>query len=260
MEAVGAFRVVGDAFHLYARGIVGFLAASFLMVLPQFLFQSWQGEAGRMALPHGILGPLVSLVLLAAWNAFWLALMIRLAADELEGRAEGLGGAVGKLSASMVLWIMVAELLVALTTGLATLLFIIPGIIVAVRLSLTLPVLVCEGLGPVGAMRRSSRLVKGYGWSVFGAFVLTGIISLICMFLIGTILLAARGLSVGGGSVFDVWTAGINMPSQTILAPLGAIVPTLFYFPLRSRLEAVRPAGAEPLLPGAEPAGAGGSG
>lgn len=251
---------MGDSFVLYARGIVGFLAASFLMALPHFLFQSWQGEAGQMALPHGILRPLVALVLLASWNAFWLALMIRMAADELEGLDEGLGGAVGRLSTPMVLWIMVAELLIALTTGLATLFFIIPGIIMAVRLSLTLPVLVCEGLGPVKAMRRSSHLVKGHGWSVFGAFLLTGIISLICIFVIGTTLLATRGLSAGGSLLVNVWAVGINMPSRTVLAPLGAIVPTLFYFPLRSKLNTPQPAGPESLLPGAEPAEASGRG
>jgi hypothetical protein len=238
---------VWDSFLLYGRRIPSFLAASFLMALPHFLFQSWQWKADKMVMPPGILKPLLALLLLALWSTFWLALMIRLAADEVEDRAEGLGGAVGQLSVAMVVWMIIAELLVSLATGLATLLFIIPGIIVAVRLSLTAPVIVCEGLGPVKAMRRSGRLVKGHGWSVFGAFILLACISLVCVFLVGTVLWASEGFSTTTRSFFKIWVMGINMPTQAILSPFTAIVPTLFYIPLRLKLDA---ASEQPILSG----------
>lgn len=170
LASAQAWAVMADSASLYARRVLGFIAASLLMALPLFLFQAWQWRADHIGLFKGIGPPLMGAALLVLWNVFWVVVMIRLAADEIGGFAEGLGEAVSRLSASTFAWALLAQVLIFVATGFASLMFIIPGIYVAVKLSLTLPVIVCEGLRPVAAMKRSSRLVRDRFWSVLGAF------------------------------------------------------------------------------------------
>jgi hypothetical protein len=210
------------------------------MSLPHLLFQSWQWHTDKVVLPAGILKPLVALALLALWNAFWGVLMIRLAHDEVLGRWEGIGDAVGRLSAAMVFWAIVAQILVSVVSGLALLLLIVPGVIVAVKFSLTLPAVVCEGLGPVSAMKRSSRLVRGHGWSVFGAYSLLFLATIASFLTVGVFLWFAKGPWTAADNFYEVWVSGKNVLAQVLIGPFWAIVPTVFYTSLRSGVDEAR--------------------
>lgn len=236
-----ALSVAADSVALYGRRFLSFITASLLMGLPLSLFHVWQLRTDQMVLPS-VVGPaLMGAVLLALWNVFWVILMIRVAAEEIAGVSEGLGEAVSRLSVSTLAWAVVAQFLVSLATGLASLLFIIPGIIVAVKLSLTLPAVVCEGLGPIAAMRRSSRLVKGHGWSVFGVLCLLFLTTLVASLALGGVLLVAKEPWMTVRTIFHLWTGGSNMLVRILLGPIWAIVPTLFYAAFRFRHDAVSP-------------------
>jgi Membrane domain of glycerophosphoryl diester phosphodiesterase len=56
------------------------------------------------------------------------------------------------------------------------LLFIVPVLVVALRLSLTVPVIVVERVGAVDSMKRSAELTKGSIWRMLGLFVVVGLI------------------------------------------------------------------------------------
>lgn len=59
------------------------------------------------------------------------------------------------------------------------LLFIIPGILAAVRYSMSSYLVVDRGMGPLEAMRKSAEMTRGVRWSLFVAgFVLVGILVL----------------------------------------------------------------------------------
>jgi membrane-anchored glycerophosphoryl diester phosphodiesterase (GDPDase) len=60
----------------------------------------------------------------------------------------------------------------------------VPGIILSVRLSFVPFLVIDEGRGPVEALLESWRRTSGYGWTIFGAFLL-GIV----IFLVGLIIL-----------------------------------------------------------------------
>jgi hypothetical protein len=62
---------------------------------------------------------------------------------------------------------------------LASLLFVVPGIIVALSYFVITPVCVLEGLGPVASLRRSAALTKGLRWRIFGLGMLFGVLYLV---------------------------------------------------------------------------------
>jgi len=65
-----------------------------------------------------------------------------------------------------------AALLTTVLTVLGFLLLIIPGMILSVRLSFVPFLVVDERLGPVEAVRESWRRSAGYGWTIFGFWLL----------------------------------------------------------------------------------------
>lgn len=241
LASARAWAVMADSASLYARRVLGFIAASILMAFPLFLFQAWQWRAGHMGHFKGIGPPLMGAALLALWNVFWVVVMIRLAADEIGGFAEGLGEAVSRLSASTFAWALLAQALISVATGFASLMFIIPGIYVAVKLSLTLPVIVCEGLRPVAAMRRSSRLVRGRFWSVLGALFIMFLATVVGSIALGGSLWAVSGMWTSARTILHLWTGGSAMLAQALFGPFWAIIPTLFYVGLASRHDAIVP-------------------
>lgn len=74
---------------------------------------------------------------------------------------------------------IVISLLISVITGVATLFFIIPGIYVAVVLSLALAVTVFEGTDFGGTWDRCFKLIRDKWWSTFGLIIVMAIIVLI---------------------------------------------------------------------------------
>jgi len=78
-------------------------------------------------------------------------------------------------------------------------LFIVPGIIIATWFILAMYVLVSEDLRGMSALFRSKQLVSGYWWSVFGRFLVLGLVLLVTV--IPFIILTAI---IGGSGYFDI--------------------------------------------------------
>jgi hypothetical protein len=122
--------------------------------------------------------------------------------------------------------------------GLATIALVVPGIWLFVMYSVAVPAMLLERIGPVQALRRSFRLVRGRWWSTAGTllvgYLLIGIIGALVSGAIMVIpsvvaedntLVGALGAVVGG-------TVG-----SVLTTPYSAAVVTLLYFDLRVRKE-----------------------
>jgi hypothetical protein len=126
-------------------------------------------------------------------------------------------------------------LLISILVGLAVLggllLFVIPGIFLAVMFSVSIPALVVENRRGTEAMGRSWNLVKGHFWHAFGLIVLAFIIAGIVAGIIGAI----------GSAISDNWfvTWIFSSISQIIVAPFSALISVLLYLDLRARTEAL---------------------
>ena len=122
--------------------------------------------------------------------------------------------------------ILLVAVLSALAIGAGFILFVIPGFIVLTRLSVAIPAVVIEQRKGTDALGRSWNLVKGYGWPVFGALIVSWLIAGI----VNGILTA-----IGGDNWF---VSGIFAAIGSIITtPFTALVVGLIYFDLRVRKE-----------------------
>ena len=147
----------------------------------------------------------------------------------------------------------VAALVLGIVGGLATLVL---TIWISIRLTLALPAVVLEGVGPAEALRRSWQLVQGTWWRVFGITLLAGIV----VAFIGGILQFPFSIvaSLAGGSgglttMFHAGSTGAAAAAPTVLSlaigaigsiiaatctrPISAGVTVLLYTDMRIRKE-----------------------
>jgi hypothetical protein len=118
--------------------------------------------------------------------------------------------------------VLVAALIALFVTSVATGLLVIPGAWLYTRWSLATPVISREGLGVLGAMRRSNQLVRGNFWLV----LLTATLA----YYLEEVLIhagAEAALMVTGSSTWGEWVGG-SMIAMLVM-PLGAFATSLAY-------------------------------
>ncbi|WP_327307361.1 hypothetical protein OG730_31220 [Streptomyces sp. NBC_01298] len=99
----------------------------------------------------------------------------------------------------------------------------------------------CEGLGPLGALRRSARLVRGAWWRTLGLTALAAALALAAAYAVQLPFAFAGALSlipaVDGGFVHAVLTALGGMLAQTLLLCFPQLTAGLLYADRRIRRE-----------------------
>jgi hypothetical protein len=140
--------------------------------------------------------------------------------------------------------LVVISLNVGVRVMLGILLLIVPGILLALRYSVAIPVAVLEEAGISDSLSRSATLTKGHRWRIlliyFLIFVLVIIGSMLWPFLtkvVGAIF--SSEIRAGQTPVWEevVLQSG-NFLSQSLLSPLMTIALTLVYYDERVRKEA----------------------
>jgi hypothetical protein len=106
-------------------------------------------------------------------------------------------------------------------TVLGLLAFIVPGIIIAVRLSFYCFFIVLDDLKPVDALKKSARVTKEYAWPIANALVTVGIL------LVVSLLLIQMGLSQLG--LYNLYSSTLFDSLFSILGWLSLIVVFRFY-------------------------------
>jgi hypothetical protein len=124
-----------------------------------------------------------------------------------------------------VLWISILAGLCILG---GLILFIIPGIIIAVFLTVVIPALLFENKRGTDSLSRSWNLVKGHFWHVLGVVVVTGLI---------TGVISSIFNALGGSNWFLYWI--MDSIGRIITVPFAALVSVILYLDLRARSEAL---------------------
>ncbi len=109
------------------------------------------------------------------------------------------------------------------------------GIYFLVTWTFIVVVVVLEGQGPMGALRRSSSLVKGHWWRVLG-FMLLSAVAMIAIAL--PLLLATSMISAGNSLLRGLLLNLIMVP----LVPITPLAILMMYYDLRVRKEGLTPA------------------
>ncbi|HKN25569.1 MAG TPA: glycerophosphoryl diester phosphodiesterase membrane domain-containing protein [Candidatus Acidoferrum sp.] len=181
-------------------------------------------------------GGLLALLMMGLAQAATVSAVSELYLGRDTSVTEAYGQAKGSITIVIAILIM---------TGLATIvgmiLLIIPGIYLACRLAVSVPVAIAEKESPVASMERSMELTKGYGWQLFLLFLLVFVLAYVVamilqfpvMFFTVTAALAKHQVSTG----VLVYSYLAEYVSQVIVAPIGTISACLMYYNLRVRKE-----------------------
>jgi hypothetical protein len=121
--------------------------------------------------------------------------------------------------------IFVVAILAFLAIVAGLILFVIPGLIIAIMLSASVPAFVVEGKQGTDALARSWDLVKGNFWHAFGVLFVTGLLTGIVTSVLS---------QIGSGFVIDWITDTIG---NVLVAPYSALVGVLLYVDLRAKSE-----------------------
>ncbi len=184
--------------------------------------------------------PVVALFGTIGWVITTLSngIAVKCSSDILEGIRPSLNRGF-RFTLSSISSLLTTGLIVGVLTILGLILFIIPGVIVALMFSLTVQVIMMERLGVSGSLRRSRELVVGR-WGKTFAVLLLVFTATAAVYVVGDILVSSLG------SPFDPTVDTVRWLMTSILTslvqPLHPIALTCLYYSLRIREKPIRPA------------------
>ena len=247
LRQMGIGELVDGAVKLYRRDWLALTGIAALVLVPLTFIQLWVTQS--MVTSVDVLATdaefqamttqlvLVTLVFVAVQlliaQPFLVAAISRAAADAYLGERVTLGQtlryALSRLPA--ILWVTIITLIV---TTIGFILLIIPGIIAAVRLTLTPAVVVVEDVRGTKAVGRSWRLTDGHFWRVLATLILSGIISFVgaAIIQIPTEVIA----TMLGPEGWPVSALGAAL-ATVLITPFSLLIVVLLYFDLRVRKE-----------------------
>ena len=225
-------RVLSRTFSVLSRNLLPFCIVTVIAALPNLLIYA----PGANGFGPATLTPGASAVRLVL--GFGLAMMLSALSQAivLYGAFQDMRGQPVHLMESLRIGlrrffpVLGVAIGVAVLTGLAGILLVIPAFIVATMLLVAMPACVVEQLGPAASMSRSKQLTKGHRWKIFGLWLLAVFVSGILQ----SVLIGLAGI-IGGPIlaliVFLAWSA--------IFGAFYAIMVVVTYHDLRVAKEGV---------------------
>ncbi len=137
-------------------------------------------------------------------------------------------------------WLFLLAIVLIIAEAFGYILFIVPGLMLAVAWMVAVPAQVVEHTGVFGAISRSAELTRGHRWAIFGLLIIYFIASLVLQgSIIGIIAALAVSLSP---SMSQTATQLVAQPLLNVTTSLiGAAGVASIYYELRSNREGIGP-------------------
>lgn len=206
---------LGEAFSIYRDQAGVLLPIAFWLFLGVAILEAVLGED---------IAILAVALLTLALAFLYQGMVVGLVRDVQDGRRDS---SIRELVGSVVPVLMPligAGLLTALGIVFGSLLLIVPGLYLLTIWAVTAPVIVVERRGVFDALGRSRQLVRGNGWPVFGAVIVSVLIGLLV-----AVALTSLAESISDDPIMDVVFYAL---SSTVTAPIEALVAAVVYFRL----------------------------
>jgi hypothetical protein len=247
-------EILDEAFRIYRANFALMFGVALVATLPTLVQAIGSGSGGTMALLQQFQAASGNEVAPPDTSLFWLVgvgfllafimLPITTAAPYFAASAVTLGlpATVGSIlrDALRNYWRVWGLLLINLALALTMILILtIPFVVlILIRWSFQYPVLYLEHAGVGGSLSRSSALVKGSWWRIFGVLFIVGLMVGVIGFVVGAMggllsLVAPAGLARG------VVSGVLSSLVRAVLEPYTAIAATLLYLDMRVRKESL---------------------
>ncbi|HEY1384392.1 MAG TPA: hypothetical protein VGF43_12295 [Dongiaceae bacterium] len=229
-------RVIGDSIGIYARNFVGFSFLALLIGLIYLLVAMYdlsQVPLEESAAPSlsGTGGNMLARMLV---NVLTQAAIIYGTFQDLRGNKAGIADCIARGLAS-VIPVIVGSILLIIGVGLASLLLLIPGIIVALMWWVYVPVIVVERKGIFESFGRSRELTNGRRWSIFGLAIIIVVLTGVVGAIVNLIAVAAVSGSSDPAFFFTIADYVLN----AIITAFGAVLVAVGYYYLRVEKEGI---------------------
>jgi MFS family permease len=256
-------RVISRLFGVVQRNFAAFLllsvllvglptaAASFLrlmLIAPAF---SNATVSNDLALSFAPLLFLASSLIAVVANAVLQGAVIYATVSDLSGRKVSFGEALSS-GLHFFLPLIGVGLIAGVCCFFGFLIFIVPGVLLALAWSVATPAMVIERTGVFGAFSRSAELTRNHRGAIFALAILAIIFGAIIQALVGGVMLAGGFTMVSGnpnpagGALFSfaILQSIATLVAQTVSAMIGSAGVASVYYELRYVKEGV---GAEQL-------------
>lgn len=229
-ERIEPGEVISYSFGIYFRNFFAFFAVTLIAYSPVIAITIFTLTGGLEGLDVSIMASVVFFVTIAAAMLafpFATAALSYGVLQNLRDKKPEIGELIGVGLRMMITVIAVAILQFLATMG-GFILLIIPGIIIGVALTVSIPVAVEERPGAFKALRRSFELTKGYRGKIFLVFFGLGLINMVAA-------LVVAGITY----VSPIAGSGLDMLREIIHTGVSATAAALLYYQLRSVKESL---------------------
>jgi hypothetical protein len=185
-------------------------------------------------------GALASLLLLYLMIGVAQSATVAAVSDLYLGRTTSVAEAYGQAK-GIILTVFGVMILCYLATVVGMIFLIIPGIYLACRLAVSVPVAIVEKDSAVASMERSMELTKGFAGQMFLLLLLVGFVSwAVAMVLQAPVMFYAFTSMMAKHQVplwVSIYSYLAEYASQVVVGPIGTISASLMYYNLRVRKE-----------------------
>jgi hypothetical protein len=209
-------RVIGEAFETYRNHAGALLGGALIVIGIASVVEGLLSVSGSIIL--GVLGALVGL----AAGFLYTGYVVKLVQDVRDGRRDFSVGELFSHAAPYLGTLILAGILAGIAIAIGFVLIIIPGLILLTVWAVISPSIVVEDKSVFESFGRSRELVRGHGWQVFGAIVLTFLIIVV----VGIV------ASLIGDAIGDAGVVILRALGNVITAPIWALVSSILFFDL----------------------------
>ena len=233
-------RVLGDSVGVYARNFVSFSVLALVIGLVDILITIFYLAPNQVGGPGefrvvGLDAAVMAFITLLT-RTLTQATIIYGTFQDLRGQKAGIGLCITQ-GLSSIIQVIVGSIILAIGIGLASLLLLVPGLIVMTMWWVYIPAIVVERRGIFDSFGRSSALTSDHRWAIFGliiiVIVLSGFVTTITKFTSFAVI--ANWASADTLSVHLV----LEYVGASFVAAFGAVVVSVGYYYLRAEKEGI---------------------
>lgn len=239
--AIGA--CLGTSLRIYGRNLIPFAALGFILHLPVLLL-TYYTAIHAADITIGSHSYYLNLFYASALNLVVSSLVsasvIYGSFQDLRGSRAGIGDCIVR-GLSSAFPVIIASILATMTISVASLLFVVPGIVVYLTIWVYIPAIVVEGEGIANSFSRSSALTSGRRWHILGLTLIILVGGLIFGAVLGGLIGLVVGLTVGSSGAFatTLATLAAQYVVRSLVSVFGAITTAVGYYLLRAEKEGV---------------------
>jgi hypothetical protein len=209
-------QILDAAFRTYSRRPLLFIVLAAIVLIPYGVVTVLVGNAKHVPRTTEFLLLLVDLALV---NPFVSALQMQALMDLGSGRQPMVRDVIRR-GVRVLPVVAAADIVAGIAEFAGLLVFVIPGVIAAIRLAVVAPAAACERITWPEALRRSAQLTRGNSWRVLGMLAIQAVL----LYLVATIIGAKSiGVAIAGAALWIV--------AQSFCT----LLINLLYFDLRAR-------------------------